>query len=128
LQAQGADTPIEQIVALVLAGDDAPPSVPAPRTAWDDRVVTAAGPPGADGRPGNDELTSRELEIAALVASGLSNREIASRLFISRRTVDAHVNHIYAKLKISSRVQLTIWERDRGQACRPDKLSPAALA
>jgi DNA-binding NarL/FixJ family response regulator len=40
--------------------------------------------------------------------------------------VDAHVNHIYAKLKISSRVQLTIWERDRGQECRPDKLSPAA--
>jgi predicted ATPase/DNA-binding CsgD family transcriptional regulator len=126
LQAQGADTPIEQIVALVLAGDDAVPSVPAPRTAWDDRVVTAAGPPGAGGRPESDELTSREREIAALVASGLSNREIASRLFISRRTVDAHVNHIYAKLKISSRVQLTIWERDRGQECRPDKLSPAA--
>jgi non-specific serine/threonine protein kinase len=134
LQARGADTPIEQIVALVLAGDDAVPSVPAPRTAWDDGAVTAAGQRGgagqrgAAGQPETDELTSREREIAALVASGLSNREIASRLFISRRTVDAHVNHIYAKLKISSRVQLTIWERDCGQACRPDKLSPATRA
>jgi DNA-binding NarL/FixJ family response regulator len=38
--------------------------------------------------------------------------------------VDAHVNHIYAKLRISSRVQLTIWERDRGPGVDPDKLSP----
>src|SRR5260370_28690855 len=57
-------------------------------------------------------LTNREHEIAALVASGMSNREIASRLFISKRTVDAHVEHIFGKLGISSRVQLTIWLRD----------------
>jgi DNA-binding NarL/FixJ family response regulator len=44
-----------------------------------------------------------------LVASGLSNREIASRLFISKRTVDAHVEHIFAKLEISSRVKLALW-------------------
>ncbi len=74
------------------------------------------------------ELTSREREIASLVAGGLSNREIADRLFISRRTVDAHVNHIYAKLRISSRVQLTIWERDRGPGSRSDKLSPNTRA
>jgi len=53
-------------------------------------------------------LTRREQEIADLVASGLSNREIAARLFISKRTVDAHVEHIFGKLEISSRVQLTV--------------------
>jgi non-specific serine/threonine protein kinase len=53
-------------------------------------------------------LTRREREIAALVASGLSNRDIATRLFISKRTVDAHVEHIFSKLEISSRVQLTV--------------------
>jgi predicted ATPase/DNA-binding CsgD family transcriptional regulator len=54
-------------------------------------------------------LTRREREIALLVASGLSNRDIAARLFISKRTVDAHVEHIFAKLEISSRVKLTMW-------------------
>jgi non-specific serine/threonine protein kinase len=58
-------------------------------------------------------LTGREHEIAVHVASGLSNREIAAMLFISKRTVDAHVEHIFAKLGISSRVQLTVWLRGR---------------
>jgi DNA-binding CsgD family transcriptional regulator len=44
-----------------------------------------------------------------LVTEGLSNREIAERFVISKRTVDAHVMHIYAKLGISSRVQLVNW-------------------
>ena len=134
LHARGADTPVERIVALVVAGDDALPSAPVPQDAWDDRAGTAAGVDGAAGTDGaarqadGDELTSREREIASLVAGGLSNREIADRLFISRRTVDAHVNHIYAKLGISSRVQLTIWERDRRPGTRADQLSPSTRA
>ncbi len=70
--------------------------------------VVAAEPVGPGGG-----LTAREREIAAHVATGLSNREIAARLFISKRTVDAHVEHIFGKLGISSRVQLTVWLRDR---------------
>jgi predicted ATPase/DNA-binding NarL/FixJ family response regulator len=57
-------------------------------------------------------LTRREREIGNLVASGLSNREIGVRLFISKRTVDAHVDHIFGKLEISSRVQLTVMLRE----------------
>jgi non-specific serine/threonine protein kinase len=56
-------------------------------------------------------LTGREHEIAGLVAEGMSNREIAGRLVISKRTVDAHIEHIYDKLGISSRVQLATWLR-----------------
>jgi predicted ATPase/DNA-binding CsgD family transcriptional regulator len=58
------------------------------------------------------QLTAREREIASLVAAGLSNRQIAERLFISRRTVDAHLEHIFGKLGITSRVMLTIQLRD----------------
>ena len=81
--------------------------VPEPRATSEDAAPTPRG------RPTSDQLTSRELEITALVALGLPNRDIADRLFISRRTVDAHINHIFAKLGLTSRVQLAIWARDR---------------
>lgn len=55
-------------------------------------------------------LSPREREVAALVARGLSNRQIAEDLVISKRTVDAHVEHILAKLKISSRVEIPAQE------------------
>ena len=55
------------------------------------------------------QLTRREREIAMLVADGLGNREIAERLFLSKRTVDSHIEHIFAKLGFSSRTQLTDW-------------------
>lgn len=59
-------------------------------------------------------LTRRESEIAALAAGGLTSGQIAERLVISRRTVDAHINHIYAKLGISSRAQLAAWRDENG--------------
>jgi non-specific serine/threonine protein kinase len=54
-------------------------------------------------------LTRREKEIARLVAEGLGNREIAERLYLSKRTVDSHMEHIFAKLGFSSRTQLANW-------------------
>ena len=54
-------------------------------------------------------LTKRELEVAALVAEGLGNREVAERLVLSKRTVDAHLDHIFAKLGFSSRAQVAVW-------------------
>jgi len=55
------------------------------------------------------ELSARELEVARLVADGLSNPAIASALFISVPTVKTHVSHILAKLGLESRVQLASW-------------------
>jgi predicted ATPase/DNA-binding CsgD family transcriptional regulator len=55
------------------------------------------------------ELTSRELEVARLVAEGLSNPAIASALFVSVATVKTHVSHILQKLALDSRVQLARW-------------------
>lgn len=51
-------------------------------------------------------LTPTERDVVRLVADGLANNEIAARLFVSRRTVQTHLTHVYAKLGISSRVQL----------------------
>jgi DNA-binding CsgD family transcriptional regulator len=48
-----------------------------------------------------------------MVAGGLSNREIAERLVISRRTVDTHVAHIFGKAGVTSRGQLASWVRGR---------------
>ena len=50
-------------------------------------------------------LTAREAEVLGLLAEGLTNREIAARLFISVKTVGAHMAHIYAKLDVHSRVE-----------------------
>jgi DNA-binding CsgD family transcriptional regulator len=55
---------------------------------------------------GWDSLTSAEREVAQLVAEGLSNPDIASRLFISRATVKTHLAHIFTKLDVSNRTQL----------------------
>ncbi|GAA10573.1 MULTISPECIES: ATP-binding protein [Gordonia] len=54
-------------------------------------------------------LTRRENQVAALVAEGLTNREIATKLTISPRTVDAHVDHILTKLGFRSRTQIARW-------------------
>jgi DNA-binding CsgD family transcriptional regulator len=51
-------------------------------------------------------LTPTELNIARLVAEGLTNSAVAARLFVSPRTVQTHLTHIYAKLAVTSRVQL----------------------
>ena len=59
-------------------------------------------------------LTRRELEVAALVAQGLTNRRIADQLYLSVRTVDTHVDHVLTKLGFSNRTQLAAWAHEAG--------------
>ncbi|MFI6878497.1 ATP-binding protein [Streptomyces sp. NPDC050400] len=91
---QGATAPAETLFEAALAGTDelaAPePDVPGQR------------------RANGEALTKREHEVARLAADGLSNREIAERLFISRRTVDAHMERVLAKLGIGSRSRIGV--------------------
>jgi DNA-binding NarL/FixJ family response regulator len=61
----------------------------------------------------DDRLTKRELENARLVASGLSNKEIAARLHLSVRTVEGHVERVLKKLDLRSRVQIATWAAER---------------
>ncbi|GAA2630071.1 LuxR C-terminal-related transcriptional regulator [Actinomadura fulvescens] len=65
-----------------------------------------------------EPLTRREREIAALVAQGLSNREISERLVIAKRTVDSHLEHILAKLEMASRTQIAAWVTERRRPAR----------
>ena len=74
-----------------------------------DPVVTSSRgrPPGPAARFGWASLTPSELAIAERVARGHTNREVAADLFMSPHTIDTHLRHIYTKLGITSRVQLT---------------------
>jgi predicted ATPase/DNA-binding CsgD family transcriptional regulator len=129
----GARYPLAEVIRIAAAEcDDLPPypdrsgrqpgsgAAAVPGAVAMPGAVAASGAGAASGRdpvPADGELaprqilTGRELEIAGLVVQGLSHREIAGRLVISKRTVDAHVEHIYGKLGVSSRVQLTAWHR-----------------
>ena len=59
-------------------------------------------------------LTRRELEILELLASGLAHKQIAERLFISRKTVGSHAERIFSKLGVHNRVQAVLAAQDRG--------------
>jgi len=97
LRDEHADVDLTDAVRLCIAHTGAPDAAAAP-----------ASPP-----PGDDPLTSREREIARLIADGLSNRDIGERLVISRRTVDGHVERILRKFDFSSRTQVASWVASR---------------
>lgn len=72
------------------------------------RLGVVRGRKGPRSRPvtGWEALTPAELEVSELAAQGMTNPEIGRRLFVSPRTVETHLSHVYAKLGISSRVEL----------------------
>ena len=61
-----------------------------------------------------EALTSRELEVLALLARGKSNKEIAAKLFISETTVKGHLRSVFTKLNVLSRTEATTTALRRG--------------
>jgi DNA-binding NarL/FixJ family response regulator len=97
---------IERAIAAVLRGEAA--IDPAVQHHLVDAV--AATPDLPDG------LTRREAEVLALIAEGLSNAEIAARLFVSQATVKSHVNHLFTKTGVRDRAQAVTYAYRHGLA------------
>ena len=61
-----------------------------------------------------NDLTPRELEILQLIIAGKTNKEIAHEVFISKKTVEFHLDHIYTKIGIRTRLRVGIWAIQHG--------------
>jgi len=77
-------------------------------------VLTAAGRAGPGRRAWPDELTAREVEVLGLLARGQSNRQVATRLTVTPKTVANHVEHLYTKIGVSSRAAATLYAMQHG--------------
>ncbi|WP_052684493.1 ATP-binding protein [Lentzea aerocolonigenes] len=88
---KGMDLELDDVIALAI-GDQPEP----------EPVIIAATP-----------LTKREQQVADLIAGGLTNKEIAARLVIARRTAEGHVERILQKLGFTSRAQIATWVTER---------------
>ena len=96
----GRDMAAEQALDLALAATEAP-------------TTRSNGPPERSAQQVAG-LSPREREVAALLAHGLSNRQIAQRLVVTERTVAAHIEHILNKLGFASRHQVGAWADEHG--------------
>jgi HD-GYP domain-containing protein (c-di-GMP phosphodiesterase class II) len=105
-EALGADASAAELRADVRAGRLDGEAVEA--------VLGTAGHRVALRRDGPDGLTAREVEVLRLAARGLSNKDIASRLVISPKTVANHIEHIYAKIDVSSRAMASYYAMQNG--------------
>jgi ATP/maltotriose-dependent transcriptional regulator MalT len=72
------------------------------------RVLAAASKPAVEGEP----LSDREWQVAGLIASGHSNKEIAKQLCVTQQTVKFHIGNIFRKLGLRSRTQVALAYRD----------------
>jgi non-specific serine/threonine protein kinase len=97
---EGRDIEIDDVLGAVVAAEDDLTL----HTAASSRPATEAPEPSS-----LDGLTGREREVCALVARGLSNRDIAQELVITQATVEVHVKHILNKLGYRSRLQIAVW-------------------
>jgi non-specific serine/threonine protein kinase len=88
---KGMDLELDDAVALAI-GDQPEP----------EPVIVAVTP-----------LTKREQQVADLIAGGMTNKEIAARLVIARRTAEGHVERILQKLGFTSRAQIATWVTER---------------
>ena len=129
--AQGRAMPLEQVIAYASeTKDELPTGTAEPQANGED--ASSDLPPGVLSSPPSPPLsprralkqhfgglTSREREVARLVAQGKSNRAIADELVVGVSTVEAHISHIFTKLGFSSRAQIAAWAVDKGLAQAP---------
>jgi DNA-binding NarL/FixJ family response regulator len=110
------DTPPAGIVGAVrlVAAGDAMLSPSVTRTLIDHYSADTAGPRRISAENALKALGNREREVATEVGRGLSNADIAARLYMSEATVKAHVSRVLAQLNAANRVQLAIIVRDAG--------------
>ena len=94
--------------AAAICGWEYPQAVPA---TTDDPLP--ARTPRSARRPRAQPLSAREQQIAALIAQGLRDRQIAAALVLSEHTVHAHVRNLLAKLGVASRTQIAVWVATR---------------
>ena len=80
------------------------------------RATARSAEPGADVAAALEQLTPREREVLAALGEGLSNAQIAARLFISEPTAKSHVSRVLAKLSAPSRMRAAVIARDAGIA------------
>jgi DNA-binding NarL/FixJ family response regulator len=88
-------------------------------------VLAAAGHRIAARRQGPAGLTQREVEVLRLLARSLSNKQIAERLVISPKTVANHIEHIYAKIGVSTRTAAGLFAMQHGLL--PEEAFPASM-
>jgi DNA-binding NarL/FixJ family response regulator len=84
-----------------------------------DRKVAAALLRSRTGRRAEAELTGRERQVLALLATGLANKAIARRLGISEKTVKAHLTNVFHRIGVSDRTQAALWAERHGVVADP---------
>lgn len=73
-------------------------------------------------------LSNREAEVAALVARGWTNKEVANALFVTEKTVKFHLTNIYKRMQLKSRAQLIVWCLPRIQSTESVPVKPTPCA
>ncbi|MET8763611.1 LuxR C-terminal-related transcriptional regulator [Lentzea sp. NPDC004782] len=107
---QGAEIDVAQTISYALGENSLTSPRPRQQAAADDPLAS---------------LTRRERQVAELVAEGLSNKDIASRLVIAERTVEGHVQNVHVKLGFTKRVQLAAWFIEQRQTGTSDEAEVA---
>jgi NarL family two-component system response regulator LiaR len=77
-------------------------------------VMMALARGGSQPKETVEPLTDREQEVITLLAQGLTNKDIAQSLFLSVRTIEAHLRNVYSKLDITSRTEAVLWAVQHG--------------
>jgi non-specific serine/threonine protein kinase len=112
---QARSSAVEQVLARALGAEDADRLIHAGRTMSAQQATNLAMAVASGAAPGEPErseqipLTPRERQVAALVASGRTNRQIGRVLGISEKTAEVHLHHVMSKLDVRSRAEVAAW-------------------